>query len=184
MIIIKGKIYDDVEEVIAYFEPTIRQITNLFLATNPEKEDCRQELRIKIWQLWKNDEREFNSSYVSRRLRFDTINFINRNTGYSWYKTFKSLDVMKETEKDLLFNAIYENKQDSFLKNVELKDIIEKSKEYLLPKQYEAIVLFLSGANTEVIRDFLGTRSRNMTRYYLLLAEAIAIIREVAHEES
>lgn len=184
MIVIKGKTYDDVDSAILYFEPTIRQLTNMFLGTSPEKDDCRQELRIKIWALFNNKEREFNSGYVTTRLKWDTINFINRNTGYNWYKTFKSLDTMKETEKDLLFNSLKDNRHISKENELEVEKIISSSKEHMTPRQYEALTLFLSGASTEMIRVFLGTRSRNMTRYYLLLAEAFAILREVANGET
>jgi len=183
MIVIKGKTYEDVDEAITYFEATIRQLTNMFLGAHPEKDDCRQELRIKIWSLFKNKEREFNSSYVTRRLKWDTINFINRNTGYNWYKTFKSLDTMKETEVDLLFKKVENNKFLDFEDELDISDMISKAKEYLTEKQYESLVLFLSGASTDLIREFLGTRSRNMTRYYLLLAESLAILREVVNEE-
>ena len=182
MIVIKGKVYDDVDAAITYFEPTIRQLTNLFLGTHPEKDDCRQELRIKIWALYKNKERQFNSGYVTRRLKWDTINFINRNTGYNWHKTFKSLDTMKETEwvdfPDQVRFGNHWGKDDQ----IEIENMIEKAKEHLLPRQYEALTLFLSGASTDMIREFLGTRSRNMTRYYLFLAEAFAILREVVHD--
>jgi len=184
MIVIKGKTYEDADAAIRYFEPTIRQLTNMFLGASAEKEDCRQELRIKIWGLFKNKEREFNSSYVTRRLRWDTINFINRNTGYNWYKKFKSLDTMEEGEKDVLFSLMDESDPKKVEVDLEMEDIIVKAKEYLLPKQYESLSLFLSGATTDMIREFLGTRSRNMTRYYLLLAEALAILREVAYEEA
>lgn len=183
MIVIKGKTYEDVDEVILYFEPTIRQLTNLFLGSSPEKPDCQQELRIKIWELFKNKDREFNSSYVTRRLRWDTINFINRNTGYNWYKVFRSLDTMKETEQDLIFSKAINSPLISEEDEVEVIDMISKAKKHLLPKQYEALTLFLSGASTDLIREFLGTRSRNMTRYYLMLAEAFAILREVVHED-
>lgn len=181
MIAIKGKVYDDVDAAILYFEPTIRQITNLFLGGSPEKDDCRQELRIKIWELYKNPDKKFNSGYVTTRLKWDTINFINRNTGYNWYKTFKSLDTMKETEIDLLFNKVESQARISRDEEVEIESMIDKATEHLLPRQYEALTLFLSGASTEMIREFLGTRSRNMTRYYLLLAESFAILREVTH---
>lgn len=181
MIVIKGKKHEDIDSAILYFEPTIRQLTNLFLGNSAEKEDCRQELRIKIWSLFNNKEREFNSGYITRRLKWDTINFINRNTGYNWYKTFKSLDNMTETEQDLLFNSLENNLNISKDNELEIETIILKAKKYFLPKQYEALTLFLSGASTEMIREFLGTRSRNMTRYYLLLAEAFAILREVAN---
>jgi len=182
MILIKGKLYDNVDEAILYFEPTIRQLTNMFLGMHPEKDDCRQELRIKIWNLYNNKEREFNSGYVTRRLRWDTINFINRNTGYNWYKTFKSLDTMKETEKDLLFSSLENKGNITKDDELEIESMIIKAKKHLLPRQYEALTLFLSGASTEMIREFLGTRSRNMTKYYLLLAEAFAILREVVHD--
>jgi hypothetical protein len=183
MIVIKGKVCEDADKVIIYFEPTIRQLTNMFLGSNPEKQDCQQELRIKIWELFKNEDRQFNTSYVTRRLKWDTINFINRNTGYNWYKTFRSIDTMKETEKDLLFGSIIDTSRISADDTLYIKEMICKAKPHLLQKQYEALVLFLSGAPTELIREFLGTRSRNMTRYYLLLAEAFAILREVIHEE-
>jgi hypothetical protein len=179
MIQIKGTIMETYDDSLAYFEPWIKSLTNMILKSHPDKEDCRQELRLKLWSLHEKDNM-YNSTYVSTRLKWDTINFINRDTGYNWDKKFKSFEVCAYTELERLFSVKDYAIEKSLNVDIEVEDMILKAKSKLSQKQYEALILFLSGANSKMISSFLGTRNRNITRYYLLLGEAINILREVA----
>ena len=182
MIQIKGTIMETYDDSLAYFEPWIKSLTNMILKSHPDKEDCRQELRIKLWKLHEK-EQMYNSTYISTRLKWDTINFINRDQGYNWNKVFKSFETCGEIELESLFSIIDFKIEKNVEVDFEVEDIIRKSKPRLTNSQYEALVLFLSGANSKMISNFLGTRNRNITRYYLLLGEAINILREVTIHE-
>lgn len=179
MIQVKKKLFRTFDEAYDYFEPGVRCLTNTFMGDSGEKDDCRQMLRLKVWKLFEDPDRVFNSNYVSRRLKWDVINFINRDPGYNWTKTFSSLESLMESENPKFLALLEVDTEENADRDVEIEDIILRSRPHLSPKQYEALTLFLSGASSEMIRRFLGTRSRNMTRYYLLLAESFAIIREV-----
>ena len=179
MISIKEETVTDINKVLKYFEPWVCSLTNLFLKDSAEKDDCRQELRLKIWSLFKK-EGVYNTAYVVTRLKWDIINFVNRDAGYNWYKTFSTMEYYNEMDREDIFAVIDEELEDKFDTVLELEDIIQKAKPKLTDKQYEALVLYLSGANTEMISSFLGTRNNNITRYYLLLGEAIATLRKVS----
>jgi len=183
MIVIKGKVCNDLDYVLNYFDPIINHMTNIFLGDDSEKDDCRQDLRLRIWKLFENKERTFNTSYISTRLKFDIINFINRDSGYKWKKTTVPIDNLAENDLDSLLLSHDMVDVNNYEFEYEIEDLILKASDRLTPKHKEALTLFLSGAPTSMVRKFLGTRNRNMTRYYLLLAESIAIIREVAYEE-
>jgi hypothetical protein len=183
MIEVKGKFFKTYEESLKYFEPWIRSLTNILLKDSPEKDDCRQELRLKLWKLHKHEDRVYNSTYISRRLKWDTINFINRDEGYNWYKRFRSFDACSDQERETLLKFLDQNIEDNIELDIEIEDAIDKAKDKMSDKQYESLVLFLSGATPDMIGKFLGTRNKNITRYYLLLGEAISILRKVLSNE-
>lgn len=180
MIVVNKKQFMDVDKVLAYFEPTVRQITNLFFYNSPYRDDIRQELRLKLWTLFLNENRIYNSSYVTTRLKYDCINFMNRDLCQKGFKLSSSLDNMTNGQKEEILSCVDYSDPNELENYIVIEDIILKAKPILTSKQYEALTLYLSGATTEMIRTFLGTRSRNMTRYYLLLAESFAILREVS----
>lgn len=182
MIEIEGKIRKDIDEILQFYEPKIKKVTDKFLVNNPEKDDCRQLLRLKIVKLFNNTERVFNEAFVSKRLKWDTINFINRDFGYKWHKTHYSLDrlggvAFLETLEASISKLDLE-------KDILLEDLVIKAKPVFKKKEYEAIILFLSGANRSIISRFIGVRRNNLTRYYLSLSDAIEKIRQIAEEES
>jgi len=184
MIIRKDETCTDVDKTIEFFEPVIRQLTNTFIYSSSEKDDCRQNLRIKIWRLFEKPDRVFNEGYIAKRLKFDLINFINRDAGYSWRKKFTPIDTIEEQDLDMLMARMSETDPVDTEKQILVEEILECALEHLTEKQYEALILFMSGAHSDMIRQFLGTRSRNMTQYYLHLAESFGILKEVFDEKS
>lgn len=183
MILIKDILCTDADVAITHFEPMIRRLTNTFISTSSEKDDCRQDLRIKVWKLFENPDRTFNEGYIARRLKFDLINFINRDHGYNWSKKFSSIESFDEQELDYLIAGMSESQPQDIEKDILIEEILEHGQELLSEKQYESLILFMSGAPIDMVRCFLGTRSRNMTRFYLLLAESFTILKEVMDEK-
>lgn len=190
MISVDSTIQIDVDKTILHFEPMIKRTVSMIVGASPEADDCKQLLRMKIWALFENKERTFNEGYIARRLTWDTINFINRDAGYNWDKIFLSLEQLVEASNAddgiSIAEAIssLENDSDEEENKVSLDFIadigvmITRCRDKFTPKQYEALMLFLSGAPSDVVQEYYGSRHRNMTRYFNLVDSAVDVIRE------
>jgi hypothetical protein len=173
MIEIEGKVVPDIDVVLKHFEPRIGKLINMYIGGANDKEDCKQELRIKIWRLHSNKEKTFNTSYISTRCKWDIVNFINRDNGYNWWSFFSPLNHEAYMKIDPVSDI--ETK-------IELISIIKKVKKEIKPKQYEAFCLYLCGADRTLISLFLGKPNKNLTTYYSMLSEAQDKFRRIYKE--
>jgi hypothetical protein len=183
MIVIKGNLLQTVDESLAYFEPTICRLTNRYMHDHPEKDDCRQELRLVVWQFHENKEKYFNSLFVVNRLRWNVINFINRDFGFLWGKKLIQLDGLPEQEQNNALASMITGPI-NYDASLDIEKLLEKANCSLSHRQKEAITLFLSGAPASMIKRFLGVKGRHLTRYYILLSEAIEILRKENNAEN
>lgn len=179
MIELDGTICYNFEKVLTKVEPLIKGVTNSILSASLEKEDCRQLLRLKVWNLYNKPDRKFNIAYLNQRLKFDTINFITRDSGYNFIKSTTSLESFSDAELENIIADLHTDSFEKMLTEIDLESLIERASLRMTHRHKECLVLFLSGAPTDMIRKFLGTRTANLTRYYILLAEALSIIKEV-----
>lgn len=170
--------------LLAYFDPRIKSMTSRFLGTSPEKEDCRQELRIRLLSMHNNQEVVFSPRLVIQRFKWDIINFINRDLGYVAQGKMKSFDALSNEDVAQVNRYIEARAEEEFARSSDaalLKELIEKGKTRMDDAQYEAFVIYLSGAPGEILKRFFGSRRYVTTLYYVHLAAAFEIIREIAN---
>lgn len=175
MLEIDNTIYSDFDLACAYYEPYIARVS--YMVDNvSSREDCRQELRIKLWNLFLKTHGVYNINYVKRRLRWDVINFLNRDSIYNFSRCVYLTDNISEfTHRDDFIEDSFFEKVDN---GIYIESLLSKCTWKFSKNQYEALILFLADMPNSVIRDFFGFKSRNLTRYYLHLVEAIQILRE------
>ncbi|PIR43276.1 hypothetical protein COV24_03390 [candidate division WWE3 bacterium CG10_big_fil_rev_8_21_14_0_10_32_10] len=182
MLIVHEKVIETIDDALKYYEPGIKKLTNKFIKRECDKEDCEQELRLSIWKLFKVEDKKYNSGYVTQRLYWDTINFVNRDDGYNWYNHFVSMEELSHSDEEDVLLKTCTDTGTSLLLQYEIKDLIDKALPALSYKQLEALTLFLSGANPKMLRKFLNIKGNHLTAYYLSLAESFAILKEVSDD--
>jgi len=181
MIEVNKKQFNSIDDALDYFEVTIKRATNLFMYGHAEIEDCRQFLRMRVYNFYCDKDKIVNSSYIQKRIKWDTLNFLKRDPGFNFFSKHINMDYINEDDLDMILRKKFSSEVGTE-ERIVLEDLINKTKHKFSNRQYEALVLFLSGAPSDMICKFLGNRSSNLTRYYLLLAEVFTMLREVADE--
>ena len=174
------------DALLEYFDPRIKSLTSRFLASSPEKEDCRQELRIRLFSMHNNPDVIFTPRLVVQRFKWDIINFINRDLGYIAQGKMKGFDALSNEDMAQVHRYIEAKSEEEFARTTDralLQELIEKGKEKMDDAQYEAFVIYLSGAPGEILKRFFGSRRYVTTLYYVHLAAAFEIIREIANAD-
>jgi hypothetical protein len=183
MISIRGEVKDNIELVLSVFEPILVKLVRI-IPDLDSREDCKQELRLIIWRLFKVEDRVFTEAYVTQRLKWDTINFLNRDSIYNFSKNSLFVDDLFDfthaslvLENDSLQNMLFTEKKEA------LTSIIDRCKNKMTKREYEALMLYLSCEKNRVIKQFYGLENKNLTRYYINLANAVDILRKEIMDE-
>jgi len=183
MISIKGAIVHDIDTAIRYFDSTINYLTKRMIAYNSDIDDCRQLLRLKLWDMLRDQTRIFNESYILVRFRLDIINFINRNHEYNFLKSAESLEHLVDSRAEYKEVIVFAHEPD-FDFDLDLEIVLKTAADILPNSTYEALMLFLADVSHDVIREFYNIKSRNITKFYVELADAIAVLKGALDEHS